>query len=101
MATSLYFTKKTIFPFICFCLAWILLWLFMTDAGVFTLFLATPLSPNFFGVRTIPQIYMDNFGNNGALNLTSLIWILRNIYAAVLVVIAYTLFKAIKADDHA
>ena len=73
----------------------------MTDAGVFTLFLATPLSPNFFGVKTVPQLYGEHFGPNAALNLTSLIWILRNIYAATLTVIFCMLIKSLKVTQDA
>jgi hypothetical protein len=89
--------RNTVKPLLLFCCAWILFWSFRTDAGVFTLFLASPLSMNFFGWRTLPQVYSAQVGQGALIDLNMLILIARNIYGACLV---YLGFNAIRRDRH-
>ncbi|MGD9976220.1 MAG: hypothetical protein AB7S77_24440 [Desulfatirhabdiaceae bacterium] len=87
--------RNTLRPLVLFCCAWILFWAFRTDAGVFTLFLASPLSMNFFGWRTLPQVYSDHVGHQSLINLDMLILIARNIYGACL---AYLGYQAVRVE---
>ncbi|MGD9976119.1 MAG: hypothetical protein AB7S77_23935 [Desulfatirhabdiaceae bacterium] len=87
--------RNTVKPLVLFYCAWILFWAFRTDAGVFTLFLASPLSMNFFGWRTLPQVYAENVRHGALINLDMLILIARDIYGACLVYLGY---KAVRAE---
>jgi hypothetical protein len=50
---------------------------------------------NFFGWRTLPQVYSDHVGHYALINLDMLILIARNIYGACL---AYLGYKAVRAE---
>jgi len=90
--------KITIRPIVLFSISWVLYWLLHTDAGVFTLFLASPLSVNFFGWRTLPQLYMEWFGQEGGLlSLDHAQLLVHNLYGACLVYWGWRLFRT---DGH-
>jgi hypothetical protein len=89
--------RDTLKPMVLFCLAWMVFWAFRTDAGVFTLFLASPLSMNFFGWKTLPQLYAQQMGPGSLINLDMLILIARNVYGACLV---YLGWKALYRGRH-
>ncbi|MGD9972854.1 MAG: hypothetical protein AB7S77_07325 [Desulfatirhabdiaceae bacterium] len=84
-------------PFVVYCCTWIVTWLFMTDSGVFTLFLASPLSIDFSGFPNIPKIYAARFGPKSLISLSTAIWICRNGYAAC---ILYLIYKMCKRPVH-
>ena len=87
--------RNTVKSLVIFCCSWVLFWMMRTDAGVFTLFLASPLSMNFFGWRTLPQIYSEHVGQHVLINLEMLILIARDIYGACL---AYLGYKAVRRE---
>lgn len=81
-----------------FSAAWFLYWMFHTDAGVFTLFLASPLSVNFFGWETFPQRYAEWVGDAQLLSLDRVQAIVHNMYAACLL---YWAWKILRTDHYA
>ncbi len=80
-----------------FSAAWFLYWMFHTDAGVFTLFLASPLTSNFFGWETLPQLYAEWIGDARLLSLGRVQLIVHNIYASCLL---YWAWKILRTDTY-
>jgi hypothetical protein len=76
-------------PFIVFCLTWISYWLFMTDLGVFTLWLAAPFSLHFTGIPNIPTLYSRMSGNFGIFDLNMIIYMMRTFFLASLISLAW------------
>ncbi len=89
----LYFGRDTLFPFLLYCLVWILFWLFNTDAGVFTLFLASPVHKTLFAYKTIPQLYEMHAIPRGLPPLQFIRWFLHTMYA---VSIGYLMIMMVK-----
>ncbi len=89
----LYFNKRTLFPLCLYCLTWILFWLFNTDAGVFTLFLASPIHKTLFAFKSIPQLYEMHAIPRGLPPLQFVRWFLHTMYA---VSIGYLMIMMIK-----
>lgn len=86
----LYFDHHTVFAFILFCCSWLVFWLFNTDAGVFTLFLASPVHKSLFAYKTIPELYSQFADLRGLPNLQYIKWFLHTMYA---VSIGYLMFS--------
>lgn len=91
--TMLYFGRDLLKPFLLLCCAWMGLWMFATDIGVFTLFLASPLSMNFSGLRTLPQWYAEGWGDKTVFDLETVILIFNNLYHAALAYLCYKFFS--------
>jgi hypothetical protein len=89
----LFFNRKTVFALGLFSLCWFVFWLFNTDAGVFTLFLASPLHKNLFGLKSIPQLYEYQSSLRGWPDLQFIKWFFHTMYA---VSIGYLMVKMIK-----
>lgn len=90
--------RNTIRPIVLFSISWVLYWLLHTDAGVFTLFLASPLSPAFFGWRTPPQLVLEWFGQGGGLlSLSHTQLLVHNLYGACLI---YWGWRLLRTDGH-
>lgn len=60
---------------------WFVFWLFATDAGVFTWFLASPIDLHFTLIPTVPQIYAGRMDHTN-FTLDTLLIILKNGYIA-------------------
>ncbi len=91
--SMLYFGKNTLLPFFLYCFCWILFWLFNTDAGVFTLFLASPIHKTLFAFKSIPQLYEQLWMPLGLPPLQFIRWFLHTMYA---VSIGYLMIMMIK-----
>lgn len=88
------YERQVVFPFIIFFLAWIILWLLKTDAGVFTLFLAAPLSNEFIGMGQFPRFFNQHLATSD-LSLHQAIQIMRALFLVVMGFFAYRVLKKI------
>jgi hypothetical protein len=86
-------------PFIFFCLVWIGYWTFMTDLGVFTLWLAAPFSLHFTGIPNIPTIYSQMSGNFGIFDLNMIIYMMRSFFLASLISLAWLMIHTTTHAD--
>ena len=77
-------------PFLLFYGAWLALWLLKTDGGVFTLFLAAPLSSEFIGLGHFPSFFNQNFASED-LSLHQAIQLVKSLFAVVMGFFAYRL----------
>ncbi len=87
------YSKKLLMPFCGLCLAWFAYWIFLTDMGVFTLWLASSYSLNFIGIPNIPM-YLEEFASDlGIFNRTMLIHLSRTVWVATLLYLAGMMIK--------
>jgi len=89
---SVHYGKNVVLPTIFIVAVWIVLWLFKTDAGVFTPFMAAPLSAEFIGIGHFPTYFNNNFATQD-LNLHSIVQILRTVFAAAMAFMCFRLVK--------
>ncbi len=82
-------------PFCGLCLAWFTYWLFSTDLGVFTVWLASSYSLNFVGIPNIPMFLDEIAGDLGIFNRTMLIYLSRTVWVATLLYLAGMMIKTI------
>lgn len=87
---AMQYQKQVIMPFIALFLCWIMLWLLKTDAGVFTPFLAAPLSSEFIGIGHFPTWFNRNIATEH-LSLHQTIQIMRSLFAVVMFWFCYRL----------
>lgn len=92
----LYFDRHIVFALVLFCCCWLFFWLFNTDAGVFTLFLASPIHKALFAIKTIPELYIMHAIPRGFPALQYVKWFLHTMYA---VSIGYLMFKMVKRPE--
>lgn len=90
---ALYFEKPLLKPFLIFCACWLVTWAVQTDAGVFTLFLASPLSMNFFSFKTLLGVYENTVGSHVPISRSMLIWSMKTIYAACIAYLMVLFFR--------
>ena len=95
---SMQFNRKVLLPFIALSGTWIVLWLLKTDAGVFTLFLAAPLSSDFIGLGHFPSFYQQ-LTQGSSLSLHQSIQIMRSLFLVVMGFFTYRLLTQ-KNDKH-
>ncbi len=86
-------------PFIAFCLAWIGYWAFLTDLGVFTLWLAAPFSLHFTSIPNIPAICNHISANWGIFDLGMMISLFKTFFVASLIYLAAIMIKVIARSD--
>ena len=86
------YQKRVVLPFVVFSAAWIILWLLKTDSGVFTLFLAAPLSSDFIGMGYFPGWYNQHIAPRG-LDLHQAIQIMRALFLVVMGFFAYRVLQ--------
>jgi hypothetical protein len=72
--------------------AWLILWLLKTDSGVFTLFLAAPLTTDFIGTGHFPSIFQQHIATD-TFTLHQAIQLMRSIFLVVLGFFAYRVLK--------
>lgn len=89
---AIQFDKKMVLPFIALSGIWIVMWLLKTDNGVFTLFLAAPLSTDFIGMGHFPSYFQQHFASE-ALSLHQVIQIVRSLFLVVMGFFAYRLLS--------
>ncbi|RBP48355.1 hypothetical protein [Arenicella xantha] len=90
---SIQYGKKVVLPFIVFSAAWVVLWLLKTDNGVFTLFLAAPLSSDFIGRGFFPAWYNLHIAPTGV-DLHQAIQIMRALFFVVMGFFTYRVLRA-------
>jgi hypothetical protein len=95
---GLYFNKPILKPFLIFCACWMATWAVLTDAGVFTLFLASPLSMNFFHFKTLLDVYETTLGQHVPMDRSMLIWSMKTVYAASIAYMMMLLFRKPEAS---
>lgn len=92
---SLQFNRKIVMPFCVFIGAWLTLWLFKTDQGVFTLFLAAPLSPDLIGKGYFPG-YFNQHWATPEFNLKQATAILRSVFFISMAFFSYRVLRPSK-----
>lgn len=76
-----------------FILSWIAYWLVATDLGVFTAWLAAPVSTHFLNMPNIPVLLGEILPHYTALQVGHLVAILKSVNAGCIIFMAYCLFK--------
>jgi hypothetical protein len=89
---SIQYGKKVVLPFMALFGAWLILWLLKTDSGVFTLFLAAPLTTDFIGIGHFPSFF-EQYIATEAFTLHQAIQLMRSIFLVVLGFFAYRVLK--------
>lgn len=89
---SIQYGRRMLLPFVVFSAAWLVLWLLKTDHGVFTLFLAAPLSSDFIGLGYFPAWYKQHIAPLG-LELYQAIQIMRALFLVVMGFFAYRVLR--------
>ena len=92
---SVQYGKRIVLPFVVFSMAWIVLWLLKTDNGVFTLFLAAPLSSDFIGRGYFPSWYTQHIAPIG-IPLYDAIQMMRALFLVVMGFFTYRLLRVAK-----
>lgn len=87
---AIQYDKRLVLPFLTLSGVWLIMWLLKTDAGVFTLFLAAPLSTDFIGTGHFPSFFQQHIATD-ALNLHQTIQIVRSLFLVVMGFFAYRL----------
>lgn len=80
---SMQFGKKVVLPFLALFAVWVILWLLKTDAGVFTPFLAAPLSFEFVGIGHFPSWFNQHLATD-EITLLRAVQIMRTLFAVVM-----------------
>lgn len=89
---AIQFDKEVVLPFVALSGIWVIMWLLKTDNGVFTLFLAAPLSTDFIGTGHFPTFFQQHIATD-SLNLHQTIQIVRSLFLVVMGFFAYRLLK--------
>ncbi|MDB4511945.1 hypothetical protein N9060_00640 [Arenicella sp.] len=79
-------------PLLVLCFTWFLFNLSITDAGVFTTFLASPWSISFAGLPSFPNMYRA-LGFEGILDLTTYQRLCRTMYCGSILYLAYLMLS--------
>jgi len=85
--------KQMLASFIVLCLAWVGYWSFLTDLGVFTTWLAAPISLHAIEIPNIPKIFMYFNRKVPLLTLKLMIDIFRTLFVAALVYMAAIMIR--------
>ena len=85
---SMQYGKRVVLPFIALSGVWVILWLLKTDNGVFTLFLAAPLSTDLIGTGHFPSFFQSTFASE-SLSLHQAIQLVRSLFLVVMGFFAY------------
>lgn len=89
---AMQFNKDVALPFLALFLVWTVLWLLKTDGGVFTPFLAAPLSMEFVGVGHFPS-YFNSTLSSPDFTLHRAIQVMRSLFAVVMFFFCYRLIR--------
>jgi len=87
---SVQYGRRVVLPFLMFFGAWVMLWLLKTDLGVFTLFLAAPLSGEFVDMGHFPSFFEQHLATK-ELTLHQAIKIVKSLFVVVMGFFAYRL----------
>lgn len=82
-------------PMILLCLTWIVFNLSITDAGVFTTWLASPWSINLAGLPNFPALYRS-LGLEGVIDLSTFQRLARTMYCACMIYLGYQMLQCYK-----
>lgn len=93
---SIQYGKKVVLPFIALFGTWLILWLLKTDTGVFTLFLAAPLSTDFIGMGHFPSFF-EQYIATDSFTLHQAIQLVRSLF---LVVMGFFTYRVLKNENH-
>jgi len=89
---AIQYDKKVVLPFVALSCVWLVLWLLKTDGGVFTLFLAAPLSTDFIGMGHFPSFF-ERYVASSSFSLHQAIQIVRSLFLVVMGFFAYRILK--------
>ncbi|MFQ3245270.1 MAG: hypothetical protein ACI9SP_001917 [Arenicella sp.] len=89
---SMQYGKKVVLPFMALFGVWLILWLLKTDNGVFTLFLAAPLTTDFIGMGHFPSFFRQHIATD-TFTLHQAIQLMRSIFLVVMGFFAYRVLK--------
>ena len=87
---SIQYGRRVVTPFLLFFAAWVVLWLLKTDLGVFTLFLAAPLSGEFVDMGHFPSFFEQHLATED-LDLGQAIKLVKSLFIVVMGFFAYRL----------
>jgi len=89
---SIQYGKKVVLPFVALSCIWVVLWLLKTDSGVFTLFLAAPLSTDFIGMGHFPSFFQQKIATD-SFTLHQAIQLVRSLFLVVMGFFAYRVLR--------
>ena len=89
---SIQFGRKVVLPFLVLFVVWVALWLLKTDGGVFTPFLAAPLSFEFVGIGHFPTYFNEHYASE-SLTLHRAIQVVRTLFTLSMAFFAYRLLR--------
>jgi len=89
------FKRAVVLPFFVLYGAWVALWLLKTDAGVFTLFLAGPLSDDFIGTGHFPS-YFNSYIATADFTLHQAVYLMRSLFLVTMGFFAYRVISTRK-----
>lgn len=95
---TIQYGKKVVLPFVALSGTWTVLWLLKTDSGVFTLFLAAPLSTDFIGLGHFPSFYNQLMAGR-SLDLNQSIQLVRSLFLVVMGFFAYRVLRQRSRSD--
>lgn len=87
--------------FYIFCGSWVIFWLFASDLGVFTHWLAAPSSSYWVNIPVFPEVAQRIILEGTAFKLHLVIPALRSLYAACLIVMAVLIIKNMRLSTSA
>jgi len=85
---SMQYGRKVVLPFLVLFIVWVTLWLLKTDGGVFTPFLAAPLSFEFIGVGHFPTYFQMNLATDTFM-LHQLVEVVRTLFTLSMIFFCY------------
>jgi len=89
---AMQYGKKVVLPFVALSGVWTVLWLLKTDGGVFTLFLAAPLTTDFIGLGHFPSFY-NQLVAGSSLDLNQSIQLVRSLFLVVMGFFTYRILR--------
>jgi hypothetical protein len=89
---SMQYGKNVVLPFMALFGVWLVLWLLKTDNGVFTLFLAAPLSTDFIGMGHFPTFFRQHIATD-TFTLHQAIQLMCSIFLIVMGFFAYRVLR--------
>lgn len=90
------YQRAVVLPFITLFVAWVILWLLKTDGGVFTLFLAAPLSSDFVGMGHFPSYFNAHIAT-ADFTLHQAIYLMRSLFLVTMGFFAYRVISTRKS----
>lgn len=90
------YDRNLLKPFIAFCAGWFGHWLFNSDLGVFTWWLAAPYSLHFTRIPTFPELFEKISEGYGIFDLKMMVYLFRTFSLATLIYMATMMIGVVK-----